>query len=255
MRAAFARQWIAADPGMRTALHDDIEKLGKSLSEDIAIAAQRSQSVRATRAAENMQRVVDAWKAICENLLNGAERADSLVVNPHKWFFTPFDLSAFYTRRPDILRRAFSLVPEYLRTAQDGRAVNYMDYGVPLGRRFRALKLWFVMRYFGREKMADMIRSQIAWAHELAAAVDADALFERIAPSPLSVVCFRYKGTDDENRRLLETVNASGEFFLSHTVLRGRYTLHLAIGNMGTTRAHVMRAWEMVRQMGDGLLR
>jgi aromatic-L-amino-acid decarboxylase len=181
------------------------------------------------------------------HILNGAERADSLVVNPHKWFFTPFDLSAFYTRRPDILRRAFSLVPEYLRTAQDGRAVNYMDYGVPLGRRFRALKLWFVMRYFGREKLADMIRGQIAWAQELAAAVDADPRFERAAPSPLSVVCFRYKGTDDENRRLLETVNASGEFFLSHTVLRGKYTLHLAIGNMGTTRAHVMRAWEMVR--------
>ena len=182
-------------------------------------------------------------------ILNGAERADSLVVNPHKWFFTPFDLSAFYTRRPDILRRAFSLVPEYLRTAQDGRAVNYMDYGVPLGRRFRALKLWFVMRYFGREKLADMIRQQIAWAQDLAAAVDADPHFERTAPSPLSVVCFRYKGTDDENRRLLETVNASGEFFLSHTVLRGQYTLRLAIGNMGTTRDGVMRAWEMLRTL------
>jgi aromatic-L-amino-acid decarboxylase len=123
-----------------------------------------------------------------------------------------------------------------------------MDYGVPLGRRFRALKLWFVMRYFGREKLADMIRSQIGWARELAAAVDADPLFERTAPSPFSVVCFRYKGTDDDNRRLLETVNASGEFFLSHTVLRGQYTLHLAIGNMGTTRDHVMRAWEMMRR-------
>ena len=182
------------------------------------------------------------------HILNGAERADSLVANPHKWFFTPFDLSAFYTRRPDILRRAFSLVPEYLRTAEDGRAVNYMDYGVPLGRRFRALKLWFVMRYFGREKLAEIIRSQIAWAQELAAAVDADPLFERAAPAPLSVVCFRYKGTDDENRRLLETVNASGEFFLSHTVLDGKYTLHLAIGNMGTTSDHVMRAWDMVRR-------
>jgi len=182
------------------------------------------------------------------HILNGAERADSLVVNPHKWLFTPVDLSAFYTRRPDILRRAFSLVPEYLRTAEDARAVNYMDYGVPLGRRFRALKLWFVMRYFGREKLAEMIRAQIAWAHELAEAVDADPCFERAAPAPFSVVCFRYKGTDDENRRLLETVNASGEFFLSHTVLHGRFTLHLAIGNMGTTREHVMRAWEMIRR-------
>jgi aromatic-L-amino-acid decarboxylase len=182
------------------------------------------------------------------HILNGAERADSLVVNPHKWLFTPVDLSVFYTRRPDILRRAFSLVPEYLRTAEDSRAVNYMDYGVPLGRRFRALKLWFVMRYFGREKLAEMIRSQIAWAHELADAVDADPCFERAAPAPFSVVCFRYKGTDDENRRLLDTVNATGEFFFSHTVLHGKFTLRLAIGNMGTTREHVMRAWEMIRR-------
>ncbi|HTQ56326.1 MAG TPA: pyridoxal-dependent decarboxylase [Bryobacteraceae bacterium] len=180
-------------------------------------------------------------------LLDGAGRADSLVTNPHKWFFTPFDLSAFYTRRPEILRRAFSLVPEYLRTAQDGRAVNYMDYGVPLGRRFRALKLWFVMRYFGRQRLAEMIRRQIAWAHDLADAVDADPRFERTAPAPLSVVCFRYKGADEENRRILETVNAAGEFFLSHTVLRGKFSLHLAIGNMGTTRDHVMRAWQAVQ--------
>src|ERR1700733_3803496 len=141
------------------------------------------------------------------SILDGAQRAHSLVVNPHKWLFTPVDLSAFYTRKPDILRRAFSLVPEYLRTTEDSRAVNYMDYGVPLGRRFRALKLWFVMRYFGREKLAEMIRSQIAWAHELAEAVDDDPRFERAAPAPFSVVCFRYKGTDEENRRLLDTVN------------------------------------------------
>jgi len=186
------------------------------------------------------------------NIFDGVERADSLVMNPHKWFFTPFDLSALYTRRPEILRRAFSLVPEYLKTAQDGRAVNFMDYGVPLGRRFRALKLWFVMRYFGREKLAEMIRQQIGWAQELAAAVDASGDFERTAPSPFSVVCFRYKGTDEENRRLLEKVNGAGEFFLSHTVLRGRYSLHLAIGNMGTTREHVMRAWEAVRAAARG---
>jgi aromatic-L-amino-acid/L-tryptophan decarboxylase len=181
-------------------------------------------------------------------LLTGAERADSLVVNPHKWLFTPVDLSAFYTRRPEILRRAFSLVPEYLRTAENPRAVNYMEYGVPLGRRFRALKLWFVMRHFGREKLAQIIRDQIACAQELAGAVDADERFERAAPTPLSVVCFRHKGGDEVNRRLLEAVNATGKFFLSHTVLHGKYTLHLAIGNMGTTRDHVMQAWETIRQ-------
>ena len=180
-------------------------------------------------------------------ILEGVDRADSLVTNPHKWFFTPFDLSVFYTRRPDILRRAFSLVPEYLKTAQDGRALNFMDYGVPLGRRFRALKLWFVMRNFGRERLADMIRQQIGWAQELASAIDSDPRFERMAPAPLSVVNFRYRGSDDENRRILDEVNASGEFFLSHTVLHGKFTLHLAVGNMGTGREHIMRAWEAVR--------
>ena len=183
----------------------------------------------------------------CREILKGVERAHSMVVNPHKWLFTPMDLSAFYTRRPDILRRAFSLVPEYLRTAEHPRIVNLMDYGVPLGRRFRALKLWFTMRYYGREGLAALIRNHIAWARELAAAVDADARFERTAPTPFSVVCFRYRGTDDDNRRIMERVNASGDIFLSHTALHGRITLRIAIGNMDTTREHVMRAWELVK--------
>jgi aromatic-L-amino-acid decarboxylase len=184
-------------------------------------------------------------------ILRGCERADSLVTNPHKWLFTPVDISVLYTRRPEILRRAFSLVPEYLRTADDPRAVNYMDYGVPLGRRFRALKLWFVLRYYGREGLAEMIRKQIGWAQELAHQIDAHADFERTAPTPFSTVCFRLKGTDEENRQLLERVNASGEVFLSHTVLRGKYSLRLAIGNMQTTRQHAQRAWELV-QAGAG---
>lgn len=180
------------------------------------------------------------------HVLAGAERADSLVTNPHKWLFTPMDLSAFFTRRPEILRRAFSLVPEYLKTAEDGRAVNYMDYGVQLGRRFRALKLWFVMRYYGRERLAGFIRAQIGWAQELAAQVDRHPDFERTAPVPFSVVNFRWKRTEEDNRRLLERVNATGECFLSHTALHGRFTMRLAIGNMFTTREHVMRAWEIV---------
>jgi aromatic-L-amino-acid decarboxylase len=182
-----------------------------------------------------------------QHILRGCERADSFVTNPHKWLVTPVDLSVLYTRRPDILRRAFSLVPEYLRTTDDPRATNYMDYGVPLGHRFRALKLWFVLRYYGREGLADMIRNQIGWAHELADQIDAHPNFERTAPTHFSTVCFRYKGTDDENRNILEHVNASGEVFLSHTVLRGQYCLRLAIGNMRTTRDHVQRAWELVK--------
>jgi aromatic-L-amino-acid decarboxylase len=177
----------------------------------------------------------------------GCDRADSLVVNPHKWLFTPVDLSAFYTRRPDVLQRAFSLAREYLRTGDGSRAVNMMDYGVPLGRRFRALKLWFIMRYYGRECLAEIIRNHVAWAQELAAMIDADPDFERSAPVPFSAVCFRFKGSDEENMSLLDRVNATGEVFLSHTELCGRKVLHLAIGNMATTRAQVMRAWELVK--------
>src|SRR5437660_937456 len=125
-------------------------------------------------------------------ILNGVERADSLVVNAHKWLLTPIDLSAFYTRRPDILRRAFSLVPEYLRTQDDPRAHNLMDYGVPLGHRFRSLKLWFVLRYFGQERIQAMLRSHIQWAQQFARLVDQHPKFERVEPVPFSVVCFRY---------------------------------------------------------------
>ncbi len=184
------------------------------------------------------------------HILAGAERAHSLVINAHKWLFTPIDLSAFYTRRPDILRRAFSLIPEYLRVKaqQDPRAVSLMDYGVPLGRRFRALKFWFVLRYFGREGIQRLLRAHIAWAQEFAAWVDADARFERVAPSPFSVVCFRYKGSDEENRALLEKVNAGGQVFLSHTELHGQYVLRVAIGNLATTREDVCAVWEIIRE-------
>lgn len=184
-----------------------------------------------------------------QHILKGAERAHSLVMNPHKWLFTPVDLSVLYTRRPDILRRAFSLVPEYLKTAEDPRALNYMEYGVPLGRRFRALKLWFIMRYYGREGIATLIRSHILWAQELAGQIDRDSRFQRMAPAPFSVICFRYKGTDEQNQALLEKVNATGEFFLSHTVLEGKYCLRLAIGNIGTTRQHVQGAWELIGRL------
>jgi len=179
--------------------------------------------------------------------MEGCERADSLVTNPHKWMMTPVDCSVFYTRHPDVLRRAFSLIPEYLVTKDDPRAVNLMDYGVPLGRRFRALKLWFVMRSFGREGLAAIIREHVRLARELACKIDADPRFERTAPAPFSVVCFRYKGSDDENRRIQDRVNAAGDVFLSGTVLNGRFTLRLAIGNRLTAESHVDRAWELIR--------
>ncbi len=178
----------------------------------------------------------------------GLDRADSIVVNPHKWLMTNIDCSVFFTRHSDILRRAFSLTPEYLRTTEDPRAHNLMDYGVPLGHRFRALKFWFVLRYFGLEGLCAALRSHIALAREFETWVRADNRFEVVAPMLFSVVCFRLKGSDDENRALLDRINASGKIFLSHTTLAGKIVLRMAIGNLGTRRDDVLQAWEVIQK-------
>jgi aromatic-L-amino-acid/L-tryptophan decarboxylase len=186
----------------------------------------------------------------------GWERADSVVVNPHKWLFVPVDLSAFYCRRMDVVRRAFSLVPDYLETPDAERgARNLMDTGIQLGRRFRALKLWMVLREFGTTGIQQVLTRHIHLAQEFAAWVDAHPAFERVAPVPFSVVCFRARphGVDEGqldalNEHLLTDVNASGEVFLSHTRLNGRLALRLAIGNLRTTEDHVSRAWELLQQ-------
>jgi aromatic-L-amino-acid decarboxylase len=183
----------------------------------------------------------------------GCERADSLVMNPHKWLQVPMDCSVFYTRRPDILRRAFSIVPDYLEIPTGTRAVNLMDYGVPLGRRFRALKLWFVMRSYGHEGLANLLREHVRLAQWFAHQVEADERFEVVAPVRFSVVNFRYKGADEENRRILDGVNAAGDVFLSNTVLNDKFNLHLAVGNYQTSERHVARAWELVKEAVTGL--
>ncbi len=187
-------------------------------------------------------------------ILDGAERAQSMVTNPHKWMFTPIDISVLYTSRPDILRRAFSLVPEYLKTAEDPRALNLMDYGVQLGRRFRALKFWIVLRYFGREGVCTIIREHVRMAQDLAAWIEADDRFEISAPHPLSLVCFRLKTGDEANRNLMDSVNESGVAFLSHTVLNGQFVLRLAIGNIKTTQQDIRLTWDTVRQHASALL-
>jgi aromatic-L-amino-acid decarboxylase len=184
----------------------------------------------------------------------GWERADSIVLNPHKWLFTPVDCSALLMRRPEAVRRAFSLVPEYLRTTEEGETTQLMDYGVALGRRFRALKLWFVLRYFGREGIVRRLREHVRIARWLADQVDEEPGWERAAPVHFSTVVFRRarEGADPaeqdrETETVLEAVNASGEAFLSHTRLGGRLWLRLAIGNLRTTRAHVERTWARLR--------
>jgi aromatic-L-amino-acid decarboxylase len=187
--------------------------------------------------------------AVCpelRHLFEGWERADSIVVNPHKWLLTPMDCSALWTRRLDAFRDAFSLVPEYLRVSEEVVSLN--EVSVPLGRRFRALKLWAVLRCFGREGLQAMIREHVRLAAEFEGWVRQEPGWEVCAPRLLSLVCFRRDGSDEENESLLARVNATGEIFISHTRLNGRYVLRLAIGNARTTEDDVRRAWEVLRE-------
>jgi len=182
-------------------------------------------------------------------ILEGAARAHSLVMNPHKWLFTPSDLSAFFTRRPDLLRQAFTLVPEYLRTGHEGLNINPMDYSLAMGRRFRSLKLWFVMRYYGKQGVMEILRRHIGYAKRIAAAVDADPRFERVAPVHFALVCFRYKGSNEDNARLVERLNATGKTFLWHTELNGQLVIRFSIGNIGTTEQDVDEVWQLIQSM------
>jgi aromatic-L-amino-acid decarboxylase len=196
--------------------------------------------------------------AICPELrerMRGIERADSLVTNPHKWLFTPVGCSVLYVRNLALLREAFSLIPEYLRTDEPG-ATNLMDLGFQLGRPFRSLKLWMVIRAYGVEGMRERIREHCALARDLAARIAAEPGFELSAPVPFSTVCFRVlpageadpSQIDGLNQRLLAQVNAAGPFFLSSTVLRGRTTLRVAIGNIKTTGVHIDALWDLLRE-------
>ena len=207
------------------------------------------------------------------HVLDGCGAADSLVVNPHKWLFTPFDLSAFYCRHMDTVRAAFSLTPDYLQTLEAVEVRNLMDTGVQLGRRFRSLKLWAILRHFGSDGIRDRLAEHMRLARLFAGWVDDSPDFERLAPVPFSVVCFRATPggvavagadgavaggatseeiaavdatTDALNERLLEAVNATGEVFLSHTRLNGRFAIRLAVGHVRTEERHVRRAWELL---------
>ena len=181
------------------------------------------------------------------HVLAGCEHADSLVVNPHKWLFTPIDCSVLYCRREDVLGRAFSLVPDYLSNPEAGRVRNLMDYGTSLGRRFRGLKLWFVLRAFGLERAREVLAGHIEMAQKLKAWVERDPDFELLAPVPFSTVVFRHRGGDAANRGIEETVNGSGVAFISHTTVGGAYVLRMAIGNLRTTEDDVRAAWEAIR--------
>src|SRR5437764_4998561 len=264
--------------GVDSEFRMDVEELERAIQEDIA-AGWRPFTVVATVGTTSTTSVdpVPQIAAVCERhglwlhvdgaygglaavdpamrwVLAGCERADTLIVNPHKWLFTPVDCSVFYTRKPDVVKAAFSLVPEYLRnTESKGDEVpNLMDYGTSLGRRFRALKLWMILRYFGQEGLAARIHEHIRLAQLVRRWIEEAPNFELMATTPFSTVCFRAppQGMNDEtrlerlNERIMNRVNASGHFFLSHTKLHGKFTIRLAIGNLRTTEQHIRELWQ-----------
>jgi len=184
-------------------------------------------------------------------LFAGWERADSIVMNPHKWLFTPFDLSVLYCRDLDDLKKAFSLVPEYLKTDDAERVKNGMDYGIQLGRRFRSLKLWFVMRYFGRSGLIARIREHCRLARTFAARVEESPNWEVAAPVPFALVCFRAKAGDIDaanalNEEIMRIVNSSGKAYISHTKLNGRITLRLSVGSVHVEERHIEKVWQLL---------
>ena len=191
-------------------------------------------------------------------VLDGCDRADSLVVNPHKWLLTPMDCSVLFTRRADLLKRAFQVVPDYLTVTEPESVVNLMDYGVSLGRRFRALKLWMVIRSYGVKGLAAVIRGHIRLAAELARKVESEPGFELLTKPRFSTLVFRHrKGAspnemNEHNRRIVETVNATRQTFISHTTVRGAYAIRVAIGNLRTQEAHVDAAWELIKKAASG---
>ncbi len=192
-------------------------------------------------------------------MIDGIEKADSFVFNPHKWMFTNFDCSVYFVKDKDVLLRTFEILPEYLKTSSRGLVNDYRDWGIPLGRRFRALKLWFVIRSYGVVQLQDKIREHIHLAQWLKQQICADSHFEVMAPVPLSLVCFRFNPQTDSsienlnkiNEILLGKLNASGNIFLTHTKLKGQYTLRMSIAGTLTSKQHVQKAWQLIKETAE----
>ena len=181
---------------------------------------------------------------------DGLELADSYCFNPHKWMFTNFDCDCFYVRDRAALIRSLSVLPEYLRNraTESGAVIDYRDWQIPLGRRFRALKLWFVIRHYGVEGLRHYVRRHVELAQKFASWVRADERFELAAHAPLNLVCFRHRAGDEANQRIMERLNASGELYLTHTRLNDRLTLRMSIGQSQTELRHIERAWQRIRE-------
>jgi aromatic-L-amino-acid/L-tryptophan decarboxylase len=253
------------------------EKLEEAIAEDIAagyrpicaiptIGTTSTSSVDPVDAVADICEKYDIWLHVdtayagstailpeFQHFFKGMDRADSIVTNPHKWLFTPFDLSVLYCRDLDFLKRTFSLVAEYLKTSDEGGVKNGMDYGIQLGRRFRALKLWFVMRYFGQEGLISRLREHCRLAREFADWVEASPDWEIMAPAPFALVCFRAapSGLSDDglnalNEKIMNEINASGEAYLSHTKLNGKFTLRLSVGSIRVEERHLKKVWGLL---------
>jgi aromatic-L-amino-acid decarboxylase len=248
---------VDADDELR--MRTDGLELGDVAAVVATVGSTSFASVDPVRELAGLARAAGAWlhvdaayagsSWICEEerpSQDGVELADSLVVNPHKWLMVPMDCSLLWTSRPEEVRKAFSLTPEYLRTDDDAYALS--DYGPALGRRFRSLKLWAVLRCYGREGLQKMLREHVRLANLFTEWVEADPDWELCAPQRFSLVVFRRNGTDDENEAIVERANRSGEMFLSHTKLDGRYVMRLAIGNARTTEDDVRRAWDVLNR-------
>jgi aromatic-L-amino-acid decarboxylase len=248
----------------KTPADDEFRLRGEALDLSNAAAVVATVGTTSTASVDPVPAIADACRAagvwlhvdaayagsawVCPELRwsqAGVERADSVVVNAHKWLFTPMDCSLLWTSRPDDLRRAFSLVPEYLRTSEEVESLS--EYGPALGRRFRSLKLWAVLRCYGRDGLQSRIREAVRLAELFEGWVRAEPGWEICAARHFSLVCFRREASDEENEAIVDRVNRSGELFLSHTRLNGRYVLRLAVGNERTTEADVRRAWQALR--------
>ena len=186
-------------------------------------------------------------------MIEGKEYIDSFVFNPHKWMFTNFDCSVYFVKDAEALIKTFEILPEYLKTRTRGEVNDYRDWGIPLGRRFRALKLWFVMRYYGLEKLMDMVRDHITLASDLALTIESNDSFEILAPTPLNTVVFRFNPGSIEdtelnalNQKLNHILNDTGKVYLTHTVLNGKYALRMVTSQTNVESRHVNAAWELI---------
>jgi aromatic-L-amino-acid decarboxylase len=196
--------------------------------------------------------------ALCpefRHIHDGLEYADSYCFNPHKWMFTNFDCDCFFVADRAALIRSLSILPEYLRNqaTESGAVFDYRDWQIPLGRRFRSLKLWFVIRHYGVEGLQHHIRYHVQLAQQFRSWLESDARFEVVVPPPLNLVCFRYRGSDEQNERLMNNLNASGNLYLTHTRLNGQFVLRFCVGQTNTERRHVDRAWQLIKQEVDNL--